>query len=207
MMTLKGRRSGTTKPVLQTAFWAGIVLAGSLLAGAGHAGAADSIWIGDLSKTAERGSTSGRYSQCNRNSMVTGDEIGFDDWDLSRAVVANLCFRVYQGGVTDVGQPSIGDLNVRILYSGSASATGDISLTPRDDVTAYPARYVGREGNNFVYAISAFDFMPVSGRALNGNTSRSVHFSIEVINVGTGHGYGFVGPYHLRLCGGSETCQ
>lgn len=173
-----------------------------------QASGSDSVWIGDLSKTAERATTNGRYSQCNRISMIRGQDVVFDDWDLSRAMVANLCFRVYQEGVTDQAEPSPGDLNVRLLYSKAASATGDIGTTPVSDVTVYPARYVGREGNNFVYAISAFEFMPVSGRALNGNTSRFLHFSIEAINVGTGRGYGFTGPFQMKLCPGRpESCQ
>lgn len=159
------------------------------------------IWIGGLSKTAERAGTEGRYHQCNPSGWIEGDTIHFSDWDLTRAVVANLCFRVYQQGLTDDPNGSPGDLNVHVYY-GSGAPVVSRNRTQVDEVTLYPARFVGREGNNFVYALAAHDFVPVSGRAPNGNTSSTISLVIEAVNVGSGEGYGVAGPFHWQLCPG-----
>lgn len=72
-----------------------------------------------------------------------GDGFSFDTWARQRAAVANVCFEVYQAGVTDWDNPDIWrELDVKVFYSYNSEAF----------LNQY-VNMVYRAGNNARYAI------------------------------------------------------
>ncbi len=152
---------------------------------------ASALWIGDLSVTTARGSFGGVYTQCDRNRMVQGSDIAIEFGSLTRSVVANLCFRVYSAGLTDAGG-NPGELSLKMNYKNAQDA--------ESTAVSYPARFVGTEGSNFVYAVSLFDFVPLYGRSPNGNRWEEIEFMLEGRNAARGGvDYGRSQTYTLRF--------
>jgi len=122
---------------------------GSLLGSTAFAGA-QQMWVGNFTVQITRAENA---ALCNDSNPVSGGGVVFDSWARTRSVISNLCFELYVPGVTDQANLKPGQLDVFINAPHK-----------------FPARYVERRGNNYLYLINLRDLDPVlHGVSSSGN--------------------------------------
>ena len=103
-------------------------------------------WVGDAGTLLTR-DTGGDI--CGGAPASTG--FAFDTWVRERAAITNLCFQVYQPGVTDRDDPELWQkLDVGLRWRGAGATAWQ----------AAPVSFDRRVGNNARYAVSWRDFDP-----------------------------------------------
>ena len=111
-------------------------------------------WMGNAAAVISRGAS----SRC-EGAVAFGGTLAFGSWARQRAAVTDLCFEVYEPGVTDWDNPDLWrqlDAQVEVRFGDRAPQTAYIP-------------FVGRVGNNARYAIDLRAFDPFQwGRCLNG---------------------------------------
>lgn len=110
-------------------------------------------WVGDFSYLSKRGGEPGALCAA-AGQGVNNDSVVYTSWDRQRATASNLCFEVYVPGLTDQKEVMPGLLDV-------------FTTAP----SKFPARFVSKRGNNYVYLVSMKDFDPILHKvAASGNT-------------------------------------
>jgi hypothetical protein len=95
-------------------------------------------WVGNFIKNISRSAS----DPC-EGGVELGEGFSYDTWARQRAAVANVCFEIYQAGVTDWDNPDIWrQLDVKVFYSYNGEAFLDQYVS-----------MVYRAGNNARYAI------------------------------------------------------
>jgi hypothetical protein len=119
------------------------------------ANAAAPDWMGNVTATISRGA-SGRCD----GAVAFGNTLAFGTWARQRAAVTDLCFEVYEPGVTDFDNADVWQ---------QLDAQVDVRFTGADDVSTSYVAFVRRVGNNAQYAIDLRAFDPfIWGRCSDG---------------------------------------
>lgn len=118
-------------------------------------------WMGNVTAVISRGGS----HRCD-GATGFGSTLAFGTWARQRAAITDLCFEVYEPGMTDHDNPDLWrqlDVQVEARYSGASQAT-----------TMY-LPFVDRVGNNARYAVDLRAFDPfIWGRCLNGIPTTTV---------------------------------
>ncbi len=128
---------------------------------------ADPIWIGNFTKQSEAWPT----HACHSGTPLVNDTFTISKWDYYRALVLNLCFEVYIAGRTDQSEahPDDEDVYVNLPFK-------------------FPATFVEKRGNNYVYALNVRDFDPRNASHLAPSGNNQFPFQLIV------HTLSFDGP-------------
>jgi len=93
---------------------------------------------------------------------IQGGTVTYDSWSRTRAAFTNLCFEVYSPGITDQTDSNPASLNVFVN-------------APNE----FPARFVRKNGSNFVYLLDLRSFDPVlHGVSSSGNTQSTLTLDV-----------------------------
>jgi hypothetical protein len=126
-------------------------------------------WIGNFSVYSSRDPQSQCGSAADPAAPMDDSKTTYGQWDRTQAAVINLCFEVYAPGVTDKQDADSSNLDIYTLVPNK-----------------FPARFIEKKGNNFVYAISLRDVDPVlHGVSSSGNTdieAQLTFFGAQVLN-------------------------
>ncbi len=121
-------------------------------------------WVGNFTKNISRSAS----DPC-EGGVELGQGFSFDTWARQRATVANVCFEIYQAGVTDWDNPDMWrQLDVKVFYSYNHAAFLD--------------RYVNmvyRAGNNARYAIELRPLDPFASYTCPGGPVSTVYQGSE----------------------------
>ena len=119
---------------------------------------AENTWIGNFSFHSQRNTK----TYCDSKAAVKSGQTTYGDWDRTRAVISNLCLEVYVPGLTDSAAVTPGEISVFV-----------------NAPTKYPARFIEKSGNNWVYAIDVKDLDPLlHGVSNSGNTSSLLNLKV-----------------------------
>jgi hypothetical protein len=112
-------------------------------------------WLGDVTATVSRASS----RRCGEP-RPWRDDLAYGTWARQRAAITDLCFDVWEPGVTDFDNPALWqqlDARVELRFAGATTAS-----------TSY-ATFVERVGNNARYAVDLRAFDPfLWGRCVDG---------------------------------------
>jgi hypothetical protein len=118
-------------------------------------------WMGNVTAVLARGAS----RRC-EGATAFGSTVAFGTWARQRAAITDLCFEVYQPGLTDRDNPDLWrqlDVKVEARYRGASQGT-----------TMY-LPIIDRVGNNARYAVDLRAFDPfIWGRCLNGVPTTTV---------------------------------
>jgi hypothetical protein len=109
--------------------------------------------------------------------------VTYSAWDRERAALTNLCFEVYIPHLTDRPDGDPADLDVWVQAPFK-----------------FPARYIKRHGNNWVYAVSLKDLDPLSrGISASGNTLTEIALQVRAISTRFNYTPALSAPISVRF--------
>ncbi len=146
-------------------------------------------WMGNVTAVLSRGAS----RRC-EGATAFGSTLAFGTWARQRAAITDLCFEVYQPGLTDRDNPDLWrqlDVKVEARYRGASQGT--TMFLP----------IIDRVGNNARYAVDLRAFDPfIWGRCLNGVPTTTVEENGQAMLQATAELVLTVNGHPLRPQGG-----
>ncbi len=137
-------------------------------------------WVGSFSFQSSRDTSVSVCAPAGQG--VQAGTITYDSWSRTRAALTNLCFEVYSPGITDQTDSNPASLNVFVN-------------APNE----FPARFVRKNGSNFVYLLDLRSFDPVlHGVSSSGNTQTTLTLDV-FLHALPGGGYVQSGAVTVRF--------